>query len=525
MALPESIELRKLRRTAGGEYDGQSLVTYWALYCGGRALFGDPGILAQVFPSHDGEREATYAKRVARAYYLNRVGHIVNDHSMELFTDPLNVEVTGAGAAYFREWLRDTSPAGGDEVPWTELLGQQVVHLMVSARAWTRLYRRDISGLLSGLDRAPTMGELDAVGGRDIYARIVPPGQIVDWKYDGEQLKWLSRHYTAAERGAWQDDEKVWHVWEVWTRDSYAEYACAPRELEGDERTQIKARALGPNPYGRVPFVGCSVPEGLWLVDQVAKVAIESFNKRCALSWAQYKNLFAPRTYFLNDTKPAVEGGGQVGTDPSQLGRQPVGPGYGEALKSGEDVKYVGQPTDAFDHVRAQIAELEVDISRVLHAIDLAANVTAGPAHRTAESRRLDHAVSRPFLTFLGARARQHTKQVLETMAEMRGDTGVTFAVSGLEEFDPDPTSAVIEQAVKVEGIEVPSKTFQMRWKAKIARAALGSDADERAREEIDRELEEFYAHQYDMDEPGPLPPPSADDDEYEGEEDDEHAQ
>lgn len=524
MALPESIELRRLRRTAA-DYDGQSLATYWALYCGGRALFGDPGIIERVFPRHDGEREATYQKRRDRAYYLNRVGHIVNDHSMELFTDPLDVEVSGAAAAYYRGWMSDTSPVGGDEVPWVEILGQQVIHLMVSARAWTRLYRRDVSGMLSDLARPPTMGELDAVGGRAVYARVVPPAQVVDWEYAGEQLQWLVQSYVTTERRQWQDPQEPVHVWEVWTRDSYAEYACPLKDAEGDERQKVNARKLGDNPYGRVPFVGASVPQGLWLVDQVARVVVESFNKRCALSWAQYKNLFAPRTYFLNETKAAVDGGGQVGTDPTQISHSPKGPGYGECLKSGEDVRYVGQPTDAFDHVREQISELEVDISRVLHAIDLAANVTAGSSHRTAESRRLDHAVSRPFLTFLGARARQHTKQVLVTMADMRGDTGVSFAVSGLEEFDPDPTSAVIDQAVKVEGLEIPSKTFQARWKAKVARAALGSDADDQARATIDQELEEYYAHEYETEPPPlviePVGEPEEDDDEEEDEDED----
>ncbi len=95
------------------------------------------------------------------------------------------------------------------------------------------------------------------------------------------------------------------------------------------------------------------------------------------------------------------------------------------------------------------------------------------------------------------------------------------WTASGASKFESVDPSAQIEDAEKMEGIDIPSPTFKRRYKYMLAKNTLGDEASEEDLEKIEEELEESYSMEQELGQMmGPMVDidPNADENELVGE-------
>lgn len=474
------------------DYQGSRWEQYRSLHKGGSTL-EDSRELERLFPRHTGESPQIYAERKKRMLYLNFAGFIVNQHASQLFTDPLKVEIEpDTRADFYQRFLEDASRRGGRQQPWPAMLMRQIIGMLVMQRAWTMLALPSSDSPFRNRDEQERAGALDA------FARPLDPFSVTDWETtDDGQILWLKRHVIEVNREDFGDDNKPVHVVEVWSATERVVWRIPDDKWRrAGEDEPFEGQRL-PNTYGRVPVVCMEIDHDLWLMDQLSSVARELLNKHSALAWAEYRALFPFLLYKLKDEQVTVDGeqaGGSMNNATNVI-KRPIGPGYGQVLWEGESAEWVSPPSDSFSYCLDALKTRKEDMARVLYAVNLAADLSSGSQRRTAESKQLDIAVSRPFLTVLGRMAREHTRQVLDHVAALRGDRGVTFTIRGLDAVQPLDIGDLVDRAVNLETIEIPSPTFQAQWKGKLARAALGHELTDDVAQKITTELENAYAH------------------------------
>lgn len=471
---------------------------YLALYDGGSALRESPH-LDKLVPRNPAEHSKHYAARVERLLYVNYAAYILNQHVVTLFEDPLSVvrDPPTRSEAFYDAWLVDASAPGGDATSWASTLQQQLLGALVCRLAWTRvsLPTPTVDGATATRTQQEQAGDIHA------FATPCPAQMVTRWHAtpDG-RVEWLVVH--SVDDGAEQfvrNGEDVLQ-WELWTADTVSTWRVDARIFEKSDETATFSGTDRPNPYGRIPFVRLEVPRALWAMDQMSSLVIELLNKHSALSWAEYRALFPQLVAYLQKEQVDVDGSPKGGSadQAQQVFSRPRGPGYGWAFYVGEKLEYVGPPTDSFEYCLKAIESRKVELARVLYALNLAADLSSGSQRRTSESKSLDIAASKPFLAYLGGKAREHTRQVLGLVAHLRGEE-VGFTVSGLEHVQPLDISALVEQAVSVSALEIPSRTFQREHAGRVARAVLGRDADGEIVAAIDQELDEAFAHDVEM--------------------------
>ncbi len=469
-------------------------VGYWrrlrAFHEGGRALLADDELMDEVFPRHAAERGEIYAERKRRAVYVNYAGFLCHQLRAHLFADPLTVtrEPAQREAAFYEAFLADCSPRGGKRTAWETLLREQVTQAMVMQTAWTLVSLPATDGSYG------SRAEEEAAGALQVYAVPVPAESVINWHDEGDgALQWALIYYTEKNRSSLDyDDQVTRHVYEYYTAESWARFVVE----EGPDRKQpapddvIHAADGGAHTCGRVPLVRLQLPASQWVMDRLESVVRGGFNKENALYWAEYKALFSQLYEFRERDMPGIDEAIGQNTSVKDIVSQPRGPGYAQIRYKGEDARYITPDTSAFTHARESLKDLRAEMSRVLHALSLSADVSLNALRRTAESKRMDLQPMTAFLGELGRMAREHTVDVLDLAARARGDHGMRFVAGGLEEFDPIAVGDLVEQALLVSQLDLPSSTFQRRYKGRVMRTVLGIDADEDTVQAIQRELE-----------------------------------
>jgi hypothetical protein len=467
---------------------------YRALYEGGATLMESPH-LTELFPQHVGEHTKTYAARIGRAVYINYAAYIVNQHVVSLADDPVTVtqQPETRSADFYQAWLEDASAPGANRTPWPDMLQAQLISALTCRQAWTHVQLPD-----SGAGDFESRAEQDRAGSLHAFATPFSGDMITQWHAtDDGRLRWILVHSVDDGRDEFASDKPTMLTWEHWTDDIITTWTIDEEKFKrlGDDE-EVPGGQTRPNPYGRVPFVRLAVPTALWMMDQLFSVARELFNKRSALSWAEYRALFPQLVGFLKHEKVQVDGGLEGGSADRAhaLFGSPRGPGYAWAMFEGEELRYVGPETDSFEFCAKDIEQLKTEMARVLYALHLAADLSSGSQRRTAESKAMDIEASSPFVAYLGRIGREHTRQVLELAAHLRGEQ-VEFSVGGLEHVQPLDLSTLVEQAVGVSALEIPSPTFKRLYGMRVAGAVMEGDIEPEDVKAIDKELEEAYAH------------------------------
>lgn len=479
---------------------------YWAecraLYAGGDRLLGDPLVLARLFPAHTYEDKAVYAARKARAHYYPYAGTIIDHLLAGLGTDPLRVSFdevdkeTGEStlpesAEWWAKWITDVTDSaerpsdyglevkGGDDEDDDEG-GTTLHHFLVDALREALQVRT--AWVLADLPSVDPDGDANpnAKGDElsDPYLCLVPAEQVIDWQTTPRgDLEWCIVMTQEQVRATPRDRRtKIRHTFVLWDAEAWAKYEIEvdPMQPPNDEQI-VPLVATGTHGFKRVPIERLTVPEGMYAMGKLHSLAREHFNKRCAMSWAEYKALFAVLYEFLGPEDKAGMPVPEAQTDGNRAVNQIRGQGYTQTRGADDRAEYIGPDTAPFQEARESCNDAMREMHRVMFSMALSANMDSAAIKRSGDSKEQDGATTAVLLDAFGTLIRKFMRRLLVLASLGRGEAVPPSRVDGLEQFDVAGVDDAIAQAVEFfNGVPQLSPTAKELALAKIYSKYLG---------------------------------------------------
>lgn len=498
-ALPPAMSFGKLCET-NPDYDAE----YWhqlrALYEGGKRLLRDQPLMSKLFPRHRDETQKVYIERKKCAFYVPYAGEIGEHLIAQLFTEPLRMgmgDETDGEEGETPDWgdafSADVSPPGGKKISLQQLVRAQIRNALICRSTWTL-----VDFPASGSEQYSSLRDQEQGGGLDAYALEMDPAAVTDWEEDeAGELLWCVLSQIDRRRKSISDSRKIiTRTWTVYTRDGWGRYRVAyPESKPPAEDTMIRLVDEGTHSFGRVPIIRLDVPDGLWLMDKLEGLARAHFNERSALCWAERQHALPELYEFLGPEVSAPAGVvGEAQEDPSRAVNQVRGQGFVQVRGKDDEAEFVAPPSDAFEQIRNSCNDLRDEMHRVTHQMALTIDNSPAALKRSAESKAHDKAATAVVLTALGELAREHAERILEMVSLGRKEPEATakgWHAKGLDQYKETDTTAVVEEAVALAGVEIPSPTFQRLHKFNLAKTVLGEEATAADLEKIEAELEQ----------------------------------
>jgi hypothetical protein len=483
------------------EWDGDYWAECRALYAGGARLLRDPKVLERLFPSHSNEDQRIYKQRKDRAHYYPYAGTIIDHLLAGLGTDPLRVSFdevdkeTGVrtlpdDAEWWAKWVTDVTDSAERPADYgLEATGEDDDE---DDEGGTTLHHFNVDVLREALQvrTAWVLADLPADDDEtraprdpddplpDPYLCLVPAEQVIDWQTNARgELQWCIVMTQEQIRATPKDRRgKVRHTFVMWDAEAWAKYEIDvdPNVPISDE-TVVPLVGTGAHGFKRVPFERLTLPEGMHAMGKLHSLAREHFNKRCAMSWAEYKALFAVLYEFLG---PEDKGGLPTATaqnDSNRAVNQLRGQGYTQVRGGDDRAEYIGPDTAPFEQARESCNDAMREMHRVMFSMALSVDMDSAAKSQSGESKSQDAASTAVLLDALGTLIRKFMRRLLVLASLGRGEAVPPCRTEGLEQFDVAGVEDAIAQAVEFfNGIPQLSPTVKELALAKVYARYLG---------------------------------------------------
>jgi hypothetical protein len=223
----------------------------------------------------------------------------------------------------------------------------------------------------------------------------------------------------------------------------------------------------------RVPLFEFSVSEGLWLMNKAGLLQLEHFNKSNGLAWALTMGLFAMPVVYSERKWNEI-----------------VGESYYLQLAPGDKFGWTEPEGKVFQLAAENLNRLKEEIYRVCYLMTQAGGSLSSPAAQSGLSKQRDFAITQEVLRAYGDAVKDSMKRVLKSVEAARED-GLTIDVSGLDEFDIGDFSSELEDAIKLLGLGIGSKTLKKQILRKLALKYL-CDVRQETKDQIVTELDNW---------------------------------
>lgn len=418
---------------------------------------------------------------------------------------------------YWEELMENAtalSDDGSNYKTFDQVIRDCAVEALVTGWAWLQadLPRED--------EEAPpptSFAEQEEAGGLRAYLIPWSTDAVTDWEERNGRLLWV-RTYTCeipAEDPTMPRDTKI-HCWTIWTRDAWTKYQIEERKgqtLPSDE-TVIPIATQGKHTFGRVPWTRLDVSNyggaHLHIGDIIESLCRNYFNRTNGESfqWTQY---YYQQLYeFLG---PEVAGIDTVVSDAqtdSNRAKRRRAPGEVHVRGADDRAEFIGPDMGGAEVGRNALQDLRDAILRVVAQMALAQDTSGAMLRRSADSKRQDSVAQEIVLGAIGKRLVTMANHVAILLATGRGDPEAPPKMVGYEHFNVSDTASIIDMDVLLEGVDIPSATFQIERKYDLAIQRLGDNASAEVKSKIKEELCEAIT-QDQLTAPPPLPPGFAD--------------
>ena len=322
--------------------------------------------------------------------------------------------------------------------------------------------------------------------GSRAYVFELPIESLIDWEYDDFGAFEYAVIYRQTSRRASPesvrgsevvDEFKVWRMsgatarWEI-----YRLTRPASQEVKPD--TQVPLVGEGNTSFRSIPLVEFVVPDGLWIGNKIGTLAKEHFQRRSALVAAEYKSLVAI-PYIKRGPEMSAIGDAMVsetqqnphrGSDPSgRFNNQ----GWVEIGKD-DEIGFVEPSGSCYGHTRDELKELKTEMFRVVHQMAASVDNTAGNMGRSGASKKQDRGAEAVVLAAYGQAIREHAKKTFTVISLSRGED-VVWTPRGLDRFETDDRAELLAEALQVDLVAIPSKTFKQEYKTQMALKLVAS--------------------------------------------------
>jgi hypothetical protein len=478
-----------------------------ALYAGGPTLLEDLTVLKEIMPKHGAEEDSIYKERCKRAFYIPYPGSIVDKIVSELMAKPISFELENTTATasdggvgersdldttaekqmppYYADLVKNCNKPDGLKLSLAQFARDQMFTALQCQTAWALV---DLPKAPKG--GYPNLAEQVKAGALNAYICPIDPECVVDWEEgeDGE-LEWALIQDKIAKRiGIDGNRNAITLRWRYYTKTDWAVYEIKfditkkPEPLDTDDVTLVDS---GPHSFQKVPVRRLCLPEGLWAMGKLEAMGRAHMNQRNALSWGQLKALYPVPVLYVQKAEP----GNDVSED---MGRanQTHGQGFMRVLAEKDKLEYFSPDTAPYKIAMEDLAGIRDEMHRVLHHMAMSVDNSGAALQRSADSKAIDQAAASVILRALGMLLREHLEELLGIIATGRKEN-LAFCAHGMDNFDDVTLSQLVVDAVGISAVDIPSATFQKKFKLKIAKLALGADVSDEDLDAIAQELEQ----------------------------------
>jgi len=439
--------------------------TYRDLYAGGEQF---KARASSYLVARQKEPLAVYQERLARVFYENYIGSIIDWYAATLFRREPILTLEGddePGRRFFAELSEDCDRRG---TALSDFFRRLLVDALVAGKALVAV------DFPRGERRPGNRAEEEALGLSRAYLVRYAAEELINWSYDAEgNYEWVvlrTSYLRQGEPGAgeWLNETR----WIYYDKENY-EIQRAAGTRGAAERPEVVARGKhGLCSLRQVPLFEMKISEGLWLMNKAALLQLEHFNKSNALSWALTMGLFAmPVVYSERDF------------------RQVVGESYYIQLGPEDRFGWTEPEGKVYQIAMENLGRLKDEIYRVCYLMTQAGGGLAGNVPQSGLSKQRDFSITQEVLRAYGDGVKDTMKRVLNAIAAARKD-GLRVGVSGLDEFDIGDFGAELEDAERLLALGIGSKTLRKEVLRRLAFKYL-CDARQEVKERIAREIEE----------------------------------
>ncbi len=439
---------------------------YGDLYAGGEQFKANA---AEYLVKRHREPMDVYYERLQRVFYENYLGSIVDWYAATLFRREPILSFEGAneaGKAFFAQFVEDCDLRGSC---LSDFYRRVLVEALVSGTSYV------LVDFPRAVRPASNRAEEEAAGAARAYLVDCSPREVINWSYDERgNLEWaVVRRSTVRQAeagvGAWVKETR----WVYYDKETFRTYqrnegqpgSAAPKLA--DEGRHGLAR------LGRVPLFPLHISEGLWLANKAASLQLEHFNKSNALSWALTMGLFASPVIYSD-----------------REWNQMVGESYYIQLGPEDKFGWTEPEGKVYQIAAENLNRLKEEIYRVCYLVGQAGGSLNGYASQSGVSKQRDFTITQEVLRAYGDAVKDNMKRVLRVIEAARED-GLAVEVSGLDEFDIGDFSSELDDAVKLLGLGVGSKTLKKQILKKLALKYL-CDVRQETKDKIAGELDEW---------------------------------
>ena len=438
---------------------------YRDLYAGGEQFRHNA---AEYLLRRQKEPLEVYQERLARVFYENYLGSIVDWYTATLVRREPVLEFTGANEPAKEFYARFVQNCDLRGTTLTQFFKQQMTEALVCGKSYVVVdFPRTDSPALTRADE-------DESGRSRAYLVAYNADELINWSYDQRgELEWVVIRTSLLK----QDDVKTfgWKRetrWIYYDREKFEIY-----ERRGADQKAIELTDQGRHGFAgieRVPVFELRVSEGLWLTNKIALLQLEHFNKSNALGWALTMGLFAMPVIYSEREFTQITGESyylQLGPEDKFGWTEPTG--------------------NVFTIAADNLARLKDEIYRVAYLMQQAGDGSA--SKQSGLSQQWDFSVTQEILRAYGDTVKDSIRNILSAIVTARQDDLAIDAV-GLDEFDITDFSTEANDAKSLLSMGIKSPTLIKQVQKRVALKYLCDARQEiknRIAEEIDAEVEE----------------------------------
>lgn len=407
-----------------------------------------------------------YGERLSRVFYENYLGSIIDWYAATLFRREPLLSFEGeneAGRRFFAQLTEDCDLKG---TSLADFFRRVFIEALVCGSGYILVDFPRVEGQV--LNRA----EEEAEGRCRAYLVDYGPLELINWSHDSSgNYEWVVIRTSrlrpeSAFDSRWGRETR----WVYYDKESFKVYQRT--EGFGTKSTPelIDEGRHGLATIGRVPLFDLRVSDGLWLTNKAALLQLEHFNKSNALSWALTMGLFAsPVIYSEREWK------------------QIVGESYYIQLGPEDRFGWTEPEGRVYQIAAENLTRLKDEIYRVCYLMTQAGGTFTG-VPQSGLSKQRDFSITQEILRTYGDAVKDTMKRVLRSIEAARQD-GLAIDVSGLDEFDIGDFSSELEDATKLLGLGIGSKTLRKQVVKKLALKYL-CDLRQEVKDQIVSEIE-----------------------------------
>jgi len=435
---------------------------YRDLYMGGEQLKENAG---EYLVRRQKEPGDVFAERLARVFYENYVGSIIDWYAATLFRREPILTFEGDNEAAKTFFCAFTEDCDLKQTSLSDFFRRQLMEALVGGSSYILVDFPRIA------QPAANRAEEDQQGASRAYLVGYQAEDLINWSQDQQgNLEWVVLRTSNLRQdtpdGGWFKETR----WVYYDKEEFRIF----RRVEGKAGEKSVPELVDAGRHGlaglrRVPLFRLKVSDGLWLMNKAALLQLEHFNKSNALGWALTMGLFAmPVIYSEREWN------------------QIVGESYYIQLGPNDKFGWTEPEGKVYQIAVDNLNRLKTEIYRVCYLMPQSWD---DQTTQSGTSKLRDFTITHEVLRAYGDAIKDTLKRLLRAIAAARQDE-LTVDVSGLDEFDIGDFSSELDDAQRLLTLGVGSPTLRKEIFKRLAQKYL-CDVRQELKDQIVKEIEE----------------------------------